>query len=198
MVQPSAVQRAQILQAGWEIAFDQVWAMDPDDPAALCLVVRVGPGRTVSARTVPWFHEAVERIVPGTNVEVKDLEALDGLGDPAARETLLHMVELTGRLTDGDAGLWQVTTASGSIYLLDLAAGRSAMTRLPARTYPLGDYARIPVADLRRDGETVPLLSIGQLQLGQPGALLIDVRGDGVATVRNTTPVISIERLAGG
>lgn len=203
MVQLSVKQLVEILQAGREIAFDRVW-MAADTAMGrfagrveLYLIVRVGPGRTVSVKTVRWFSEAVERIVPRATVGVDGIGDLDGLGDPAAREVLLHMAELTDRLTDRDEGLWQVITASGTVYLLDLGPGMRTLTRLPGREKAKGDYARIPVAGLRRDGETLPLLAVGQLQLGQPGALLLDVRRDGIPTVRNTTPVVSIERVDG-
>ncbi|TDK23511.1 hypothetical protein E2F48_16095 [Arthrobacter crusticola] len=203
MVQLSVKQLVEILQVGREIAFDRVW-MAADTAMGrfagrveLYLIVRVGLGRTVSLKTVPWFSEAVERIVPGATVGVDGIGDLDGLRDPAAREVLLHMVELTDRLTDRDEGLWQVITASGTVYLLDLGPGQRTLTRLPGREKPKGDYARIEVAGLRRDGETLPLLAVGQLQLGQPAALLLDVRRDGIPTVRSTTPVVSIERLDG-
>ncbi|MFD1210746.1 hypothetical protein ACFQ36_01660 [Arthrobacter sp. GCM10027362] len=204
MVQPGAEQLARILRAGREIAFDRVWlvAGPPTGrfvgPVDLYLIVRANPGWTVSANTLRWFREAVERIVPDIRIGVDCVEDLDGLGDPEDLQILLHMVELTDRLTDRDEGFWQVTTASGTVYLLNLTPGRRTLTRLPARDQATADYARIPVADLRRDGETLPLLSIGRLQLGHPGTLVIDVRRDGIPTLRNTTPVVAIVRLEDG
>lgn len=202
MVQLSVKQLVEILQAGREIAFDRVW-MAADTARGrfagrveLYLIGRVGPGRTVSLKTVHWFSEAVERIVPGASVGVDGIGDLEGLGDPGAREVLLHMVELTVLLTERDEGLWQVITASGTVSFLDLGPGRRTLTRLPGREKPKGDYAGIPVARLQRDGETLPLLAVGQLQLGQPAALLLELRRDGISRgPQHTTPVVSIELL---
>lgn len=57
---------------------------------------------------------------------------------------------------------------------------------------------RHPVAedasDLRKDDEAHPLLEILQPPVvGRSMILLIDVRGDGVATVRTTTPVVEVQ-----
>lgn len=197
----TAEQRMQILAAGRRIAFDRVWVVsDPslgsfEVPVDLYLVVRIGTGRTVSVHTLPWFREAVERIVPGSRVGVDGIEELDGMGDPADRQVLLTMVELKDRLTDRDEGVWRIGTASGSVYILDLTSGNRTMTRLPAEERRCGVYAQLPVAGLRRDSQRLRLLSIHQLQLFRRAYIWVDVREDGVLTLRETTPVVSLDKV---
>ncbi|MDQ0259547.1 hypothetical protein [Sinomonas atrocyanea] len=95
-------------------------------------------------------------------------------------------------VTDLDFGQYVVVTESASVYILDIGGPESStLNRMPAGG-PVGDY---DAAVLRRDGETVPLLGILRLEMGLPAVFLIDVRGDGVPTVRGTTPVAGIERL---
>ncbi|WP_171042462.1 hypothetical protein [Sinomonas gamaensis] len=50
------------------------------------------------------------------------------------------------------------------------------------------------IADLRRDGETLPLVGIHKLTVGEDGAFFLRVRTDCV-TLRQTTTVISIQPL---
>ncbi|WP_415853608.1 hypothetical protein [Sinomonas sp. G460-2] len=97
-------------------------------------------------------------------------------------------------LTDWDTGLWQVTTAAGSIHLFELRAdGTSTVTRLPHQAEPMSD--RDLIADLRRDGECLPLVGISRLTVGTDGAFYLRVRTHGVVTLRMTTTVVSIERV---
>ncbi|GAB4100540.1 hypothetical protein GCM10028789_27050 [Sinomonas halotolerans] len=67
----------------------------------------------------------------------------------------------------------------------------STITRLPGQVPPATacDYT----STLRRDAEAVPLLSIIRLEAGLEAALLLDIRGDGIPTLRTTTPIVSIE-----
>lgn len=171
MVQLSDEQVVEILRVGREIAFDRVW---------------MAPGSTVFGKTVQWFGDAVGRTQPGATAEVDGrIDDLDGLGDPAAREVLLHMAERTDRLTDRNVGRWQVTTASGGC------------TARPGREEPAGDYALVPLAGLRRNGETPPTGYRGW-QLAQPETLLLYVRRAGIPTGRSPTRVVSTERLDEG
>ena len=90
----------------------------------------------------------------------------------------------------GPGGCWIVTTASGSVHLFDFEMG--CVTRLPAAEGREPDF---PTADLRRDGEAVPLLWVGGIEVGEPLVMLVQVRADAVTTVRQTTPVVSVRRL---
>lgn len=97
-------------------------------------------------------------------------------------------------LGDSDEGTYCVRTASGSAYLVHLTPNRH-IVRLRQHSKPRTDYTDEPVAQLRLDGEQIPLLRIGTLKIGQRGELWLDVRRDGIFTLRLTTPVTSISRL---
>lgn len=81
-------------------------------------------------------------------------------------------------------GTWQVTTASGSDYILDL--DKMTMVRYP------DSEANV----LRKDAQHVPLLEVITLELGVMMELMIDVRGDGVETYRRTTAVETLEPIS--
>lgn len=92
------------------------------------------------------------------------------------------------------AGRWQVTTET-SVYLLDLDDRR--ITRVPdAGAGPPPGLDAPPIAALRRDHEPVPLLSLISCTIGEPMRMLIDVRRDGVGTLRTTTIVRQLRELA--
>lgn len=83
---------------------------------------------------------------------------------------------------------YRVTTASGSVYDLDLDDG--SFTRLPAMDMAMNRY-------LRRDGEKVDVLTLVRCRVGQPAVLIIDLHWPGVpATLRQTTDVADIRPLA--
>lgn len=89
----------------------------------------------------------------------------------------------------GDCGgVWLVGTVS-STYVVDL--DRGTLTRYPG---PWGSTGGVPVPVLRRDGVELPLLAVvGAVRVGSVMDVLVDVRGDGVATWRRSTVVRSIE-----
>ena len=93
-------------------------------------------------------------------------------------------------LTKDMAGTYSVRTSSGTAYLVCLDEPRHVI-RLAA---PVGDYAAIDTAVLRRDGEASPLIAL-DLEAVCRGELVLDVRRDGIATYRQTTPVLSITLL---
>jgi hypothetical protein len=92
------------------------------------------------------------------------------------------------------AGTYSVRTSSGTAYLVCLDEPRHVI-RLAADTAPAEDYADLDVATLRRDGEEIALIALGNLEVGRRGELVLDVRRDGIATYRQTTPVLSIVQL---
>ena len=47
---------------------------------------------------------------------------------------------------------------------------------------------------LRKDGSAIPFRLVGNVELGKPMRLLLQIRDDGVSTLRTTTPVISIDK----
>lgn len=97
------------------------------------------------------------------------------------------------QLTDQDVGRWVVTTLT-SRYFLDLDTHQ--MMRQPgggnAGRYGW-DSGPPSVAALRRDGDVVPLRSIANCRVGESLVLYLDLRGDGVVTMRQATQVVSIE-----
>ena len=96
-------------------------------------------------------------------------------------------------LTDSSTGVFVVSTETSG-YVLDLSA-RTAL-RVPgvgAGSAPNLRPAR--VTELRRDGEAVPLAVLVSCEVGKPLSMHLDVRGDGVLTLRETTLVRSIDSL---
>lgn len=81
-----------------------------------------------------------------------------------------------------------------AIYALDLAA--MTLQRHP-RDKPVGvedSRHALPaaVATLRKDGEGIPFTLLAPLELGKPAQFLLEIRDDGVKTVRTTTDVLNI------
>ncbi|MCW2132710.1 hypothetical protein [Arthrobacter sp. VKM Ac-2550] len=201
MLEGSGEHLGAVLREARVVGIDRVWVVPgsstglAEEPVEVHLLVQSRSARTVGERARQLLRSALERILPGASIRVDTVEDLDGMGDAAHRQALLTMVELTDRLTDREEGRWRVCTASGTLYVFDLTHGNRTMTRLPGHEVPYGDFSRIPADGLRRDGEALRLLSIYRLQLGRPGALLVDVREDGIPTFRATTPVTAITRI---
>lgn len=75
-------------------------------------------------------------------------------------------------------GVWTMFTESGTHYELDLGA----MTVL-----------RNPVAGgMRRDGEVLTLWAVSRVEVGLPATMVLDVRGNGLATIRTTSAVTAL------
>ena len=56
---------------------------------------------------------------------------------------------------------------------------------------------RAPVlAQLRRDGDTIELLDMRVMEVGQPMVMFLDIRRDGIETLRRTTNVMKITQIA--
>lgn len=85
-------------------------------------------------------------------------------------------------------GVYLVVTMTGSRYRIDL--DNDTATRFPDPDDP------DPSKNLRQDETERPLLGMGALEIGHDLVMVLDVRGDGIPTVRRTTPVISWERIA--
>ncbi|MFE6966924.1 hypothetical protein ACFVAJ_17570 [Agromyces sp. NPDC057679] len=94
------------------------------------------------------------------------------------------------------SGAYTVTTSSGSRYLIDL--DRSELSRMP-RVAENVDPGFWEADDLRRDGETLQLLSIDELTVGRPAVFWLGDVADypGYAgTRRTTTDVVDISQVA--
>ncbi|WP_148040163.1 hypothetical protein [Cryobacterium tepidiphilum] len=88
---------------------------------------------------------------------------------------------------DSTHGAYRVVTAA-SRYLIDL--DRMVVRREPRAENPEGSL-------LRRDDELITLLDILDCTVGRPMRLHIDLHVLGVpSTLRCSTPVVSIERVA--
>lgn len=119
-------------------------------------------------------------------------------GEPVLKIALDVVPANAPLVTDDRAprrGRWWVHTQT-AMYLLDLE--RRKVTRFPDANNELrpedlleegDDYA---VSQLRLDSETIPLVQLMTLALGEPMILVLDIRRDGVLTVRPTTPVRAI------
>jgi hypothetical protein len=97
------------------------------------------------------------------------------------------------QLTDADTGRWVVTTLT-SRYLLDLDLHQ--LVRRPGQGDPgrFGwDSGPPAVSTLRRDDDVVTLHSVAHCHLGESLVVLLDLRGDGVVTIRQSTQVVSID-----
>ena len=81
-----------------------------------------------------------------------------------------------------------------AVYALDLVAFK--LKRYP-REKPLDvensqHTMRAMVALLRKDGEAIPFQFLAPLEIGKPAQFLLQIRDDGVQTVRTTTDVIKL------
>lgn len=97
---------------------------------------------------------------------------------------------MTDALTPTARGRYLVRTRT-STYVLDL--DERTLTRHPdGATATDSEYI---AADMRKDGRAVPLRALLQCAVGVQLVTVIDVRGDGVDTVRMSTEVISIDAV---
>ncbi|MDJ0354406.1 hypothetical protein [Pseudarthrobacter sp. PH31-O2] len=101
------------------------------------------------------------------------------------------------QITDDMHGAYRVRTASGTLYCVDLDSVPRTVVRLAEDLPPTDNYKNLTPSELRKDGDEIPLLGIVELAVGMRGAMWLDIRNDGVSTFRDTTPVLSISRLAG-
>ncbi|MBO0693008.1 MAG: hypothetical protein J2P58_08935 [Acidimicrobiaceae bacterium] len=98
------------------------------------------------------------------------------------------------KLTDDDTGRWVVTTQT-SRYFLDLDTHEVMRHPGGGKERPRGWDGGPSVATLRADGDVVPLRSVAQCRLGESLVLVLDLRGDGVVTIRQSTQVTAIEAV---
>jgi hypothetical protein len=94
-----------------------------------------------------------------------------------------HVTEDRDELTDQDDGAWILHT-DNSRQLIDLDT-RTA-TRLPLTPGA--------PSDLRRDGQAVTLIKLVHCRRGESAAFVLDLRADGVVTLRSTSVVRWITR----
>lgn len=90
-----------------------------------------------------------------------------------------------------DQGMYEIITATGSIYELCLGE-HSTLRRLPGAKPVHPSVDGTSIQSLRRDAEGIRLLSIEQLEVGLAAEFVLDLRGDGVATYRYTSEVTAL------
>ena len=98
--------------------------------------------------------------------------------------------------TEISSGTYRVTTATGSVYDLVIGSEGSTLTRRPGElpVHPSMDGAE--TSPLRRDTEAITVLAVHQLVVGQPAVFVLDLRRDGIPTVRTTSPVLTINQIS--
>jgi hypothetical protein len=104
------------------------------------------------------------------------------------------MVEQIHPMERGD---WKIRTASGTIYRFEASNAGSFLTRYVQITATTPEYQHLPVYDLRKDGEPITVLAFSGAQVGEEILFTLQIRSDGVETVRRTTPAVSIDAWAG-
>lgn len=92
-------------------------------------------------------------------------------------------------------GTYQITTATGSAYDLAIGAEASTLTRHPRELPVHPSVDGLVPRDLRRDSEALAIERIIHLEVGSPAIFILDVRRDGVPTLRTTSPVLTLERI---
>lgn len=97
--------------------------------------------------------------------------------------------------TELSSGKYRITTATGSVYDLVIRPESSSLTRRPGElpVHPSMDGAA--TNPLRRDAAAIAVLAIHQLSVGEPAVFVLDLRRDGIPTLRTTSTVITINRV---
>ncbi|MBE7324182.1 hypothetical protein IEQ44_05915 [Nocardioides sp. Y6] len=85
---------------------------------------------------------------------------------------------LVASIDDDAKGRWQITTETGSTYVVDL--DQRVITRVPE------------LRALRHDHESLLLHRVIEARVGDTGCFLVQVRSDGVPTLRLTSHVTPI------
>lgn len=171
----------------------------------------VGKESYAGYRFLFWLPHGVAQSVPGGPAHLAGMTLIDHSHDDGIV------------LCDDCDGRWLLVTESGSTYSLCLDDPQTltripdadavltwleAGGRIPERHEIVLDHGRGRVdralaargemggSVLRGDGETLPLLAIGQVRIGRRVAIAVDVLGRAdVVTTRLTTPVVRVVRL---
>lgn len=99
-------------------------------------------------------------------------------------------------LGNDDTGRYLVTTATGSLYVLDLTD--RTMERRPYSQVQRPAFRDVAPSRLRRDSEVLELLMLQSCRVGEPAQCWIQIRDDHVPTLRTTSPVVSIDAAEPG
>jgi hypothetical protein len=193
------MQLAMLIQAAAEIEFQAVG----DDSAATRRIVVVtrdpfggyvlqfafdhAGGRTITTKTSARSAPLAVADLLAYIVSLRVLGRIFGDETP----TLMFDPNGTPELTEGKVGL---LTLSGTICEVDIS--RMELRRHGGRLAQ--SHATFRANQLRRDGETIKVIRLAQLQLGKPAIFVLEPLGDPwmtVVTTRMTTNVLLILKL---
>lgn len=87
-----------------------------------------------------------------------------------------------------------IVETESSIYLLDLVGMKLERYPRDAPVVVEDSPHTLPaaVAALRKDGQAIPFDFLAPLEVGKPAQFLLQIRDDGVQTIRTTTDVLKI------
>lgn len=88
---------------------------------------------------------------------------------------------LVASIDDDATGRWQITTETGSTYIVDFDA--RVIIRVPE------------LRALRRDHEPLLVHRVLEARIGDSGCFLVQVRADDVPTLRTTSHIVQITEL---
>lgn len=88
---------------------------------------------------------------------------------------------LIASIDEGAGGSRQITTETGSLYVLDL--DQRLLTRVPE------------VVAMRRDHQPLHLHRLIEARVGASGRFLVQVRNDDIPTIRLTSTIVRIAQL---
>lgn len=158
----------------------------------------------ISARDASYRLELLDLLTPGWTDHTPLGSRLHDLNDSRAQRLAPPQMHLGAAdsdhpdiLRDDDGGQWQVSTRSGTAYLIDL--DRRRIQRQPGPTSPTnGDGPRAPVSSLPFDGQWTDLDCLMRCRTGDPLIVLDQRPGtDGRGGYRISTAVVDITRVDG-
>ena len=94
------------------------------------------------------------------------------------------------------SGTCRITTATGSVYDLAIGPEGPTLTRWPGELPVHLSMDGAETNPLRRDTEAITVLAVHQLAVGQPAVFVLDLRRDGIPTLRTTSTVLTINHLS--
>jgi hypothetical protein len=98
------------------------------------------------------------------------------------------------KLEDTDSGEYKIVTESGAEYEIDMDSRELVRVQAHAGTTPVDGIESV---SMRRDQERVKLVRVVTAEIGVRGLFALDLDLPTVAlTMRETTSIVSIERLA--
>lgn len=156
----------------------------------------------ISARDASHRLELLDLLTPGWTDHTPLGRRLHGLNGSRAQQLAPPQTRPGAAdsdhpdvLRDDDGGQWQVSTRSGTTYLIDL--DRRRIQRQPGPTSPTnGDGPRPPVSSLPFDGQWTDLDCLMRCRTGDPLIILDQRPGtDGRGGYRISTEVVDITRV---